>query len=72
MKKKVELLNIHQNGFCENDNSRKLQLKIKSVYFGEKIEKKHKDNLIKILKNKNIPYYNIKHYDSNIFKLYHE
>lgn len=66
------IIKYSSNGFCENDNSRKLQLKIKSVYFGEKIEKKHKDNLIKILKNKNIPYYNIKHYDSNIFKLYHE
>lgn len=61
------IIKYSKNGF--DDDKRKLPLKIKAVYFGEKMEDNYKDIIIPILKRKNIPYYNISR-NNNIFDLY--
>lgn len=80
IKKPLQLLDAfsikHREWSYENEyrvirynKDEKLQLPIKKVYLGEKINKENRSKLIKILEEKNIPYYDIKHKNTNIFEL---
>lgn len=80
IKKPLQLLDAfsikHREWSYENEyrvirynKDEKLQLPIKTVYLGEKINKENRSKLIKILEEKNIPYYDIKHKNTNIFEL---
>ena len=80
IKKPLQLLDAfsikHREWSYENEyriirynKNEKLQLPIKAVYLGEKMNKENRIKLIEILKEKNIHYYDIKHKNKNIFEL---